>query len=44
MKIFQPTDLIETDHVIPIARGGFHKITNLQLLHATCHDKKRDIK
>lgn len=44
MKIFQPTDLIETDHVIPIARGGSHKITNLQLLHATCHDKKKDIK
>lgn len=39
-KIFMPSDIIETDHVIPIAQGGSHKITNLQLLHAVCHDKK----
>lgn len=38
---FLPTDIIETDHIIPIARGGSHKIANLQLLHAVCHDKKR---
>lgn len=42
-KIFIPGDIIETDHTNPIARGGSHKITNLQLLHAVCRDKK-DIK
>jgi RNA-directed DNA polymerase len=41
---FLPTDIIETDHIKPIARGGSHKITNLQLLHAVCHDKKKDNK
>jgi RNA-directed DNA polymerase len=40
-SIFLPTDIIETDHIKPIARGGSHKITNLQLLHAACHDKKK---
>lgn len=40
-KIFLPFDIIETDHIIPIAKGGSHKITNLQLLHAVCHDKKK---
>ena len=39
-KTFFPTDVIETDHIIPIARDGSHKITNLQLLHAVCHDNK----
>lgn len=39
-KIFLPFDIIETDHITPIAKGGSHKITNLQLLHAVCHDKK----
>jgi RNA-directed DNA polymerase len=29
--------------MIPKPKGGSHKITNLQLLHAVCHDKK-DIK
>lgn len=40
-SIFLLTDTIETDHIKLIARGGSHKITNLQLLHAVCHDKKR---
>jgi RNA-directed DNA polymerase len=40
-KIFLPFDIIETDHITPIAKGGSHKITNLQLLHAVCHDKKK---
>ena len=39
-KTFLPFDIIETDHIIPIAKGGSHKITNLQLLHAVCHDRK----
>jgi len=42
-KSFLPTDIIETDHIKPIARGGSHKITNLQLLHAVCHDNKKSI-
>ena len=28
------------DYINPIARGGSNKITNLQLLHAVCYDKK----
>lgn len=32
--------IIETDHINPIAGGGSYKITNLQFLHAVCHDKK----
>lgn len=39
-KTFLPFDIIETDHITPMAKGGSHKITNLQLLHAVCHDKK----
>lgn len=39
-KPFLPFDIIETDHIKPIARGGSHKITNLQLLHTVCHDRK----
>lgn len=39
-KTFLPFDIIETDHITPIATGGSHKITNLQLLHAVCHDRK----
>ena len=39
-KNFLPFDIIETDHITPIAKGGSHKISNLQLLHAACHDKK----
>lgn len=38
---FLPNDTIETDHIIPIARGGSHRITNLRLLHAVCHDKQK---
>ena len=40
-KTFVPFDIIETDHITPISVGGSHKITNLQLIHAACHDKKR---
>lgn len=42
-SIFLPIDIIETDHIKPIARGGSHKITNLQFLHVVCHDKKNII-
>jgi len=37
---FLPGDVIETDHIQPIAKGGKHKFANLQLLHAVCHDHK----
>jgi RNA-directed DNA polymerase len=30
-KTFLPFDILEIDHIIPIARGGSHKTTNLQL-------------
>ena len=39
-KIFLPFDIIETDHIIPMAKKGSHKITNLQVLNAVCHDRK----
>ena len=39
-KIFMPLDSIETDHIVSKAKGGSDKISNLQLLHAVCHDKK----
>jgi RNA-directed DNA polymerase len=39
-KTFLPFDIIETDHITPMAKRGSHEITNLQLLHAVCHDKK----
>ena len=39
---FFPGDIIETDHITPIAKGGTHAITNLQLVHASpCHDYKK---
>lgn len=39
---FIPGDIIETDHIIPITKGGKHAITNLQLIHASpCHDYKK---
>jgi len=38
---FLPGDVIETDHIIPKAKGGTNQITNLQLVHASpCHDYK----
>lgn len=39
---FYPGDIIETDHIKPIAKGGKHVISNLQLSHASpCHDYKK---
>jgi RNA-directed DNA polymerase len=38
---FFPGDVIEIDHIESKARGGKHKIANLQLVHASpCHDYK----
>lgn len=38
--VFQPTDIIEIDHIIPKNRGGKNSFENLQLLHGHCHDEK----
>lgn len=38
--IFKPGDLIETDHIVSKSKGGTNSSTNLQLLHAHCHDYK----
>lgn len=37
---FKPEDIIEIDHIIPRAKRGKHNVTNLQLVHAHCHDYK----
>lgn len=40
---FFPGDIIETDHIIPKAKGGTNQINNLQLVHASpCHDYKKE--
>jgi len=38
--VFQETDVLEVDHIIPIAGGGKDQWDNLQLLHGHCHDSK----
>jgi RNA-directed DNA polymerase len=40
---FKDDDLIETDHIIPRAKGGKDTWNNLQALHRHCHDKKTAI-
>ncbi len=37
---FKSNDLIEIDHVIPLAKGGKDKWENFQALHRHCHDEK----
>jgi RNA-directed DNA polymerase len=37
---FRDGDLMEVDHVIPLAYGGMNVFHNLQLLHRHCHDQK----
>lgn len=37
---FRSGDMLEQDHVIPRAQGGADTLTNLQLLHRHCHDRK----
>ena len=37
---FQPEDIIETDHIVPLKAGGHKYKDNLQLLHKHCHDAK----
>ena len=40
---FFPTDLVERDHIIPLSKGGTHKMNNFQLLHSHCHKNKTAI-
>jgi RNA-directed DNA polymerase len=37
---FRDGDLMEMDHIIPLALGGRDAFYNLQLLHRHCHDQK----
>lgn len=37
---FTPIDIIEVDHIIPVAKGGSDKYENLQALHKHCHVQK----
>jgi len=37
---FTSTDIVEIDHIIPLALGGKNRYDNLQLLHGHCHDIK----
>lgn len=30
------------DHIVPLARGGTHEISNVQLAHAVCNSRKSD--
>lgn len=39
-KPFYPTDMIETDHIIPVSKNGSNRISNLQALHKNCHIQK----
>lgn len=32
----------DIDHIIPLSRGGEHKVPNLQLAHPTCNTKKHN--
>lgn len=40
---FQPSDVIEADHIIPSAVGGRDTYSNLQALHKHCHIQKSRI-
>jgi RNA-directed DNA polymerase len=37
---FMDDDVLEIDHIIPLADGGETKFPNLQILHRHCHDQK----
>ena len=37
---FREGDILEEDHILPIALGGKNIYENLQLLHGHCHDEK----
>ena len=31
------------DHIIPLARGGHHRYTNVQIAHPICNSRKQDV-
>jgi RNA-directed DNA polymerase len=37
---FASEDQLETDHILPLSKGGKDKLDNLQLLHRHCHHQK----
>jgi RNA-directed DNA polymerase len=37
---FKPGDVLERDHKVPRSQGGTDALTNRQLLHGHCHDRK----
>ena len=37
---FTTADLLERDHIIPVAQGGRRHRDNTHILHAQCHDVK----
>jgi RNA-directed DNA polymerase len=37
---FNSEDQLETDHILPLSRGGKNGLANLQLLHRHCHHQK----
>ena len=37
---FFSTDIIERDHIVPLSKGGSHKLENIQFLHGHCHQSK----
>jgi RNA-directed DNA polymerase len=37
---FKDGDLLELDHLVPLAKGGSDDLTNKQALHRHCHDQK----
>ena len=39
---FKPFSIeqIERDHIIPLSKGGDDSITNIQLVHRSCHERK----
>lgn len=40
---FMDTDLLEIDHIIPLAKEGKRSKENIQLLHRHCHDQKESL-
>ncbi|MDO1451740.1 group II intron maturase-specific domain-containing protein [Rhodocytophaga aerolata] len=37
---FNREDQLETDHILPLSKGGKDRVDNLQLLHRHCHHQK----
>jgi RNA-directed DNA polymerase len=42
-QTFTPMDGIEADHIVPRAKGGLDKYSNLQALHKHCHIQKSSL-